>query len=402
MKVTKILVVFVFCICIKYSESATAEDVERLFQDKLSKSNPNIRPVLNQSKPVDITIEVYIVAMTDLNEIQQKVEATVWLLVKWKNELLTWNATEYGDLEVVEPAPETTWRPNIALSNGYNELNPIGLDFVLLSLYHDGTSVWIPGQKVEFLCKIDVTKFPFDKQNCFMDFIDWRAISESSTLTPSVNHAYDTDVHHANSEWEITGELLPFSPQKSNVVLIGHDTVRVRFTMQRKSISLILTVLLPVFLLAFLNVFVFLLPTESGEKLSFAVTVLLSQAVFLSFISSMMPQTSDSISGLSIYIAAQLVLSTLYVLISCWILRLYHRDTKRRPLPSWFLKVVCFNMRNVVKPFGDQDEKTTEAFVDCVATGREVSQRIDKVCFWLFFVVVAFMTALYVFEGLKV
>ncbi|ESO97387.1 hypothetical protein LOTGIDRAFT_54380, partial [Lottia gigantea] len=303
----------------------------RLFQDKLSKSNPKIRPVWNQSRAVNISFEIYIVAMTDLNEIQQKVEATVWLSVQWQNELIMWNKTDYGDLEVVYPNPDTMWRPDLAISNGYDELNPIGIDFVIMKVFHDGSTIWMPGQKIEFLCSIDVSKFPFDTQHCFIEFFNWGGTLEESTLYhSSVPQMTSVKALHPNSEWEIIGEWYENKDDKTN-----HDKVRVHLTMKRKSTSLVLSILLPVILLAFLNVFVFLLPTESGEKLSFAVTVLLSQAVFLSFISSMMPQTSDSISGLSIYIATQLVLSTLYVLLTCWILRLYHRDTKRRPLPSW-------------------------------------------------------------------
>ena len=38
-------------------------------------------------------------------------------LQEWRNEFLTWNASEYGDLERVHFAPDEIWVPDIALFN---------------------------------------------------------------------------------------------------------------------------------------------------------------------------------------------------------------------------------------------------------------------------------------------
>ena len=35
----------------------------------------------------------------------------------WTNEFLTWNASDYGDVERVHFAPEEIWVPDIALLN---------------------------------------------------------------------------------------------------------------------------------------------------------------------------------------------------------------------------------------------------------------------------------------------
>ena len=49
-------------------------------------------------------------------------------------------------------------------------------------------------------------------------------------------------------------------------------------------------------MLSLLNVLVFILPADCGERMALAVTVLLSFTVYLGIISDSMPKTSESLS----------------------------------------------------------------------------------------------------------
>ncbi|KAL8596823.1 hypothetical protein ACOMHN_027152 [Nucella lapillus] len=66
--------------------------------------------------------------------------------------------------------------------------------------------------------------------------------------------------------------------------------------------------ILPILLLSLLNCLVFLLPVESGEKMTVSVTIFLSFAVFLSLIDSSLPPNSDSVCLFSVYLAVQMFL----------------------------------------------------------------------------------------------
>ena len=80
--------------------------------------------------------------------------------------------------------------------------------------------------------------------------------------------------------------------------------------------------------LAFLNTLVFMLPCESGERMSYAITVLLSFAVFLTLVSEHLPKTSEPMSVLSYYMMLILVLSTLTCLAVILNMELFHRKTQ--------------------------------------------------------------------------
>ena len=64
---------------------------------------------------------------------------------------------------------------------------------------------------------------------------------------------------------------------------------------QRKPLYYLYNLILPCVLLTFCGVLVFMLPPDSGEKVSMSMTMLLSSSVFLLMIAESMPVQSDTI-----------------------------------------------------------------------------------------------------------
>ena len=69
--------------------------------------------------------------------------------------------------------------------------------------------------------------------------------------------------------------------------------------LKRKSQYSIINVIVPIVLLSIMDLLVFWLPPESGEKASLGITVLLSFSVFLLVVDERMPRTSDAVPLLS-------------------------------------------------------------------------------------------------------
>lgn len=167
---------------------------------------------------------------------------------------------------------------------------------------------------------MDITYFPFDTQTCHLKFNAWSYNTFYVTLS-----AQDGDKvtlspgeFEQNSQWTLVD---------SSVSVSGLDS-SVTFTLklERKSLYYVVTIIVPVMLLSALNVMVFLLPVKSGERASFAVTVFLSMAVFLTIVASEFPKNSNVISNLAVYLLTMISLSTLTVMITVAELRLAARD----------------------------------------------------------------------------
>jgi len=89
----------------------------------------------------------------------------------------------------------------------------------------------------------------------------------------------------------------------------GFATARFIIYIRRKPQHFVFTLVSPCILLSALMCLVFLLPAESGEKISLHITVVLSFTVFQLVLSSSMPQTSDSIPIICKYFGSYTILS---------------------------------------------------------------------------------------------
>jgi hypothetical protein len=79
---------------------------------------------------------------------------------------------------------------------------------------------------------------------------------------------------------------------------------------------------------------VFILPVESGERVSYAITVLLSIAVFLTLVGDNIPKSSKPMSLFSYYLMSNLILSTVIMFTTIANLKVYHQHVDK-PVPKW-------------------------------------------------------------------
>jgi hypothetical protein len=72
---------------------------------------------------------------------------------------------------------------------------------------------------------------------------------------------------------------------------------------------------MPLVVLAYMNVFTFVIPTESGEKTGFSITIFLSFVVLLIINNDSMPENSDTISIYATFVLAMTILSTISLIV---------------------------------------------------------------------------------------
>ncbi|KAK6190686.1 hypothetical protein SNE40_002494 [Patella caerulea] len=362
-----------FCL-IHTGMSGSLEDTKRLFKDRVELLNPRIRPLLNQSETITVSVLCHISAITDFDETLQKVSMTSWLDVKWRDELIAWNASEYGNVTKISPHPDDIWRPNVALSGTFGGTQLVGDDMIIIIVDNNGDALWTPGIKSETFCRVDISKYPFDTQECKIDFFNWGTISgELSLKSDGVN----TDHFYRNGEWDLIGTSEREFIVEYNGGEYSKPHVEITIIIKRRPSTICLTVILPVILLSLINVCAFIIPAESGEKLSFSVTVLLSLAVFLSYINSLMPQTSETISYLAVWISAQLVLSSVVVLLESITLAIHHGQIKPGKTNKALDQALMWMTH---KPIDDPNYTTKENH-----TFHSASSKFDRMCLWIIF-----------------
>ncbi|XP_046378330.2 neuronal acetylcholine receptor subunit alpha-3-like [Haliotis rufescens] len=385
---------------------------QKLYSDIIESNNPNIRPVRNKTHVTRVSITFNLVAITEFDEVSEALASTGYMEVTWDDEILTWNPTLYGGVTDMRPAFDQVWKPRVAVQNTVDKMKPLGLDFGILVLFFTGSLTWYPGDTFKTSCKMDVTKFPFDVQTCSFNVFVWADTINTVDLFP-VDNSIGLDIYNVNSEWDITNTSATRHTKYASFSEIAHITYHLQLT--RKPSMKILTVVMPVLLLSFLNVVVFLIPVQSGEKLSFSITVLLSFAVFMSFITNMLPQSADSLSVFTLLMAGLFLLSSLYVLLTIWVIKVFHRDSSKRAVPLWVCRLLCgqkgccgsirihtTGSQDVsdISPSGDIDMSTrgSERLPGSEVQWIRVSEAMDKFFFWLFLLLVVSLMAVTVFK----
>lgn len=280
--------------------------------------NKYVRPQLDQSMVTLVFVDFTLVGFNGLDEVQQKLTITGYLLISWVDQHLSWTPSTYGGVNKLYINQQDIWKPDLALQNGFKELEELGSKFVLCQVSFDGSVVWMPFEVFETRCDVNIKYFPFDQQNCTLKFVVWSHSIHEINITAGIQ-GLNLEVFE-NGEWEIVGQN-SFSDLES-------FEARVSFSMrlQRKPLYIVLNIIMPVVFLSVLNLFVFMLPADSGEKMGYSITVFLSFAVFLTIVSDSLPDNSEDVPLLSVYLILQLSVGTLTVIVTSLQLRLNFRD----------------------------------------------------------------------------
>ncbi|XP_052770880.1 neuronal acetylcholine receptor subunit alpha-6-like [Mya arenaria] len=102
-------------------------------------------------------------------------------------------------------------------------------------------------------------------------------------------------------------------------------------SLERKSTFMVVNIILPIVFLAAINLLVFVLPPEAGERVSLSVTILMSLAVFMTLVGDNLPKTSDPLPVLSYDLLTTMTISTLMCVMAILNLAIYYKNEQSRP-----------------------------------------------------------------------
>lgn len=159
-------------------------------------------------------------------------------------------------------------------------------------LRSDGHIMWDSPAITKSSCKVDVSYFPFDGQQCRLTFGSWTYNGNQIDLRNQLGTGDLTDFVE-NVEWEVLG-----MPATRNVITYGccsepYPDVTYTLLLRRRASFYIFNLLLPCIMVSFLAPLGFYLPADSGEKVSLGVTVLLALTVFQLLVAESMPPSES-------------------------------------------------------------------------------------------------------------
>ena len=97
---------------------------------------------------------------------------------------------------------------------------------------------------------------------------------------------------------------------------------------KRKWMFYVINVIFPILLVSTLNNVVLVLPVECGEKMSVSVTIFLTLAVFMTLIKDSLPNNSDTVCYLAVYLATQMTPSVVVIIMCAVIVKSHHSNSR--------------------------------------------------------------------------
>uniref|UniRef100_A0A8C6V0N8 Cholinergic receptor, nicotinic, alpha 3 n=1 Tax=Neogobius melanostomus TaxID=47308 RepID=A0A8C6V0N8_9GOBI len=330
-----------------------SEAEHKLFSVIFSKYNQYIRPVENVSDPVIVQFEVSMSQLVKVDAVNQIMETNLWLRHIWNDYKLRWNPKEFGGVEFIRVPSSRIWKPDIVLYNNAS------LIFRSL-LRYNGDVTWMPPAIFKSSCKIDVTYFPFDYQNCTMKFGSWTYDKAKIDLV-LIGSTINLKDFWETGEWIIIDAPGYKHDIKYNCCEEIYTDITYSLYIRRLPLFYTINMIIPCLLISFLTVLVFYLPSDCGEKVTLCISVLLSLTVFLLVITETIPSTSLVIPLIGEYLLFTMIFVTLSIVITVFVLNVHYRTPKTHTIPRWVRTVFLSLLPKIMfmtRPERDPDTVT--------------------------------------------
>ncbi|XP_061828616.1 neuronal acetylcholine receptor subunit alpha-10-like [Nerophis lumbriciformis] len=340
MKQMEIPILFCFFIWVTVLPAcwcAHSKYAQKLLSDLFANYTSALRPVEDTGDILNVTLQVTLSQVIDMDERNQILTAYLWIRQVWLDAHLKWSQDDYDGLDTIRIPSSYVWRPDIVLYNNADNhfTGPMDTNVVIR---HDGQIMWDSPAITKSSCKVDVSFFPFDSQQCRFTYGSWTYNGNHLDILNAMDSADLADLVD-NVEWEVLG-----MPAKRNVILYGccadpYPDITYTLKLKRRASFYVFNLLIPCVMISFLAPLGFYLPADSGEKVSLGVTVMLALTVFQLLVAEIMPP-SENVPLIGKYYIATMTMITASTALTIFIMNIHHCGPDAKPVPKWAQKVI--------------------------------------------------------------
>ncbi|XP_015345532.1 5-hydroxytryptamine receptor 3A isoform X2 [Marmota marmota marmota] len=325
---------------ISQAQNSTRPALLRLSDHLLANYRKGVRPVRDWRRPTTISIDVIVYAILNVDEKNQVLTTYIWYRQFWTDEFLQWNPEDFDNITKLSVPTDSVWVPDILI----NEFVDVGKSPNIPYVYvqHQGEVQNYKPLQVVTACSLDIYNFPFDVQNCSLTFTSWlhtiNDINISLWRLPEKVKS-DKSIFMNQGEWELLGVL----PQFRKFTMESSDCyaeMKFYVVIRRRPLFYAVSLLLPSIFLMVMDIVGFYLPPDSGERVSFKITLLLGYSVFLIIVSDTLPATAIGTPLIGVYFVVCMALLVISLAETILIVRLVHKQDLQQPVPTWLQHLV--------------------------------------------------------------
>ncbi|XP_067166107.1 5-hydroxytryptamine receptor 3A-like [Apteryx mantelli] len=307
----------------------------RLSDHLLAHYEKGVRPVRDWRMATNVAIDVMVYAILSVDEKNQVLTTYIWYRQHWIDEFLQWDPAHFDNVTRISLPTESIWVPDINI----NEFVDVGKSPNIPYVYvHHYGEVWnLKPIQVMTACSLDIYNFPFDVQNCSLTFTSWlhniHDLNLSLWRQPELVK-FDKSVFMNQGEWEllyVLSHFQEFSVEGSD----SYAEMKFYVVIRRRPLFYAVSLLLPSIFLMVMDIVGFYLPPNSGERVSFKITLLLGYSVFLIIVSDTLPATAIGTPLIGVYFVVCMALLVISLTETTLIVHLVHKQDLQPHVPDW-------------------------------------------------------------------
>ncbi|XP_078125313.1 5-hydroxytryptamine receptor 3A isoform X2 [Sander vitreus] len=258
-----------------------------------------VRPVKYWNKTTFVQMDMLLYGILQVDEKSQTFTTHIWTQMRWTNEFLTWNSSDFCGINMLTIPRSMLWIPDMHIQEDTCDTGSIQ-ESPFVSLSPSGMVLANTRQLLTSTCQLNLTLFPFDTQHCNITFSSMNSQANTITLGTVYNDTLLTQISEqimvTQGEWQLINMNIVSTFSKG----VGNKLIY-RITLCRKPMLYVINLIVPLLYFLVLDLATFFISEARGEKLSFKVTVLLSISVLLLILKDMLPSTEDRLPMIARY-----------------------------------------------------------------------------------------------------
>ncbi|PRD34635.1 UNVERIFIED_CONTAM: nAChRalpha1 [Trichonephila clavipes] len=156
---------------------------------------------------------------------------------------------------------------------------------------------------------------------------------------PEIPMGIDLSEFYLSVEWDIMAVPARRKERFYSCCEEPYPDITYNITIRRKTLFYTVNLIIPCVAISFLSILVFYLPSDSGEKVSLSISIMLSLGVFFLLLSEIIPPTSLTVPLLGKYLLFTMILVSFSVIVTIAVLNVNFRSPATHKMAPWVRKV---------------------------------------------------------------
>ncbi|GLH07070.1 Nicotinic acetylcholine receptor alpha 3 subunit [Gryllus bimaculatus] len=296
---------------------------QALYDDLLLQlQQASVRPSVNTSECCASALSSKLSQLIDVNLKNQIMTTNLWVEQSWYDYKLRWEPREYGGVHMLHVPSDHIWRPDIVLYNNVRQW---------MTRCSPGPPA-PPPRPAAPPSRPDRRPTPASPQ------VDLRHMDEKAGSNV-VEVGVDLSEFYMSVEWDILE--VPAVRNEKFYTCCDEPYLDITFniTMRRKTLFYTVNIIIPCMGISFLTVLTFYLPSDSGEKVTLSISILISLHVFFLLVVEIIPPTSLVVPLLGKYLIFAMILVSISICVTVVVLNVHFRSPQTHKMAPWVRRV---------------------------------------------------------------